>query len=130
MKQLLFRKPKLNANNELILDEKGEPVLEEGVQLFIIIGEQKTPIQVKDYMDTETYFKVTMQTDKNQAIQMKKQGYFMMNELIINPKIDDKIINKIPWIDTLKIIKALREMFMPEDSFLELGVQLDELSQK
>lgn len=82
-------------------------------------------IQVRDVMDTETYFQMITLEDANEARQMKRQGYLMMNKLIINPKINDNLINKLPWIDTMKIIRALRDMFMPEDSFLELGVPLD-----
>ena len=52
----------------------------------------------------------------------------MMKNLIINPKVSDILINKLPWNEHMKIVKALREEFMPEDSFLELGVQLDEPS--
>lgn len=93
------------------------------------IGE--TPIQVKDILDTETYFKITLLTDKeNQQKQVKDQGYFMMKTLIINPRIDDNIINQLPWLDFMKIVKALNDEFLPEDSFLELNVQLDELTQK
>lgn len=90
----------------------------------------ETPIQTVDYLDTENYFKISTITNENQALQMKLQGYFMMKTLIINPKVDDAVINKLPWNDTMKIIKALREEFMPENSFLELGVQLDELTTK
>lgn len=92
------------------------------------IGE--TAIQVKDFMDTETYFQISMMNDPNQGVQMKKQGYFMMTKLIINPKTNDALIDTLPWKDAMKIMKALREEFMPEDSFLELGVQLEDLSPK
>ena len=91
------------------------------------IGEQV--IQVIEFMDTESYFRLAAMNDPdNPQKQMKAQGYFMMKHLIINPKIDDLLISKLPWNGFMKIVKALREEFLPEESFLELGVQLDELS--
>lgn len=69
-----------------------------------------------------------MTDETNQGKQMKEQGSFMMKHLILNPKITDELIKKLPWIDFMKIVKALREEFMPEEAFLELGVRLDELS--
>lgn len=129
MKQLEFKKLTINDNGEAVVDEQGKQLFEME-QLFIDIGEQKTAVQVKDFMDTETYFQITMMSDENQGLQMKKQGYFMMKQLVINPKIDDALIDKLPWNLSMKVMKALRELFMPEDSFLELGVQLDELSPK
>lgn len=90
-------------------------------------GEEQN-VQVKDTMDTETYFALTTLTDDNKAVEMKKQGFFMINKLVINPKPSDNLINKLPWTDTMKLIKALREEFLPEDAFLELGVPLEDLS--
>ena len=82
-------------------------------------------------MDTDAYFQLTMMTDdKDQVKQSKNQGYFMFKELIINPKVNDALIGKLPWDEFMKIVKALREEFLPEKSFLELGVQLDEPSEK
>jgi hypothetical protein len=91
-----------------------------------------TPIQTIDFMDTETYFQLTGFTNpEDQSKQMKDQGYFLMKNLIINPKkITDEIISRLPWNEFMKIVKAIREEFMPEESFLELGVQLDELSKE
>lgn len=105
-------------------DEEGKEI-KPPVQLKI--GE--TPIQTVDYMDTETYFQLTgLNNPENPAKQMKAQGYFIMKALIINPKITDELISRLPWNEHMKIVKALREEFMPEEAFLELGVQLDEPS--
>ncbi len=112
----------------------GEPVMGEDdkqlfemKELFMSNGtDVEIPVQVKDYMDTDTYFQTSMIDDENKALAMKKQGYYLMKELIINPKVDDKVIGALPWDLSMKIIKALRETFMPEDSFLELGVKLDD----
>lgn len=128
MKNLFLIKPKINEDGEPILDDQGKQ-LEIKEQLFIVIGEEKIPVQVLDFMNTETYFAITLMVDENRAKQMKLQGYFLMKSQIINPKIDDTVINKLPWLDTLKIQKALTEEFMPEDSFLELGLQLDSFLQ-
>ena len=119
MKQLILVIKKLN-------EETGEFEADREVQLKI----NDTPIQVREFMDTETYFAVTMLTDEKPAKQMKIQGYFMMKQLIINPKINDELINKLPWDLSFKIMKALREEFLSEESFLELGVPLDSLSQE
>jgi hypothetical protein len=90
---------------------------------------EETPIQVQDFLNTDDYFELVGMTNaENQGKQMKDQGYFMMKKLIINPKITDAIIGSLPWNEFMKITKAMREEFMPEEAFLELGVQLDELS--
>lgn len=90
-----------------------------------------TPIQTVDFMNTDAYFQLTaLNNPDDQAKQAKAQGYFMFKTLIINPKITDEMIGKLPWNGFMKIVKALREEFLPEKSFLELGVQLDELSEK
>lgn len=128
MKNLFLIKQKFDADGEPIVDDNGKQLTEKE-QLFIQMEDQKIPVQVKDFMDTETYFTITLMTDEHKAKQMKNQGYFLMKSQIINPKIDDGVINRLPWLDTLKIQKALTEEFMPEDSFLELGVQLDSFLQ-
>ena len=95
--------------------------------MHLKIGE--TPIQVKDFLSTDEYFQLTaFNNPENQNKQMKNQGYYLMKTLIVNPKITDELINQLPWNEFMKIVKAMREEFMPEEAFLELGVQLDELS--
>lgn len=107
-------------------NKEGEKV-KESTQLKI--GEQV--IQTIEFMDTETYFQLAGMNDPdNPQKQMKAQGYFMMKKLIINPKINDILISKLPWDGFMKIVKALREEFLPEEAFLELGVQLEEPSAK
>ncbi len=128
MKNLFLIKPKFDDEGEPIFDDQGKQ-LKEKEQLSIQVGDQKIPVQIKEFMDTETYFTITLMTDENKAKQMKDQGYLLMKSQIINPKIDDGVINRLPWLDTLKIQKALTEEFMPEDSFLELGLQLDSFLQ-
>ena len=118
MKQLILVIKKLNEDTgKLEFDRKEQLIIKD------------TSVQVVDFMNTETYFAITMLTDDNPAVQMKIQGYFMMKQLIINPKINDELINKLPWDLSFKIMKALREEFLSEESFLELGVPLDNLSQ-
>lgn len=124
MKQLILKIPIFD--DELpTLDEKGEQLFDEKELLMDNGANQQIPIQVKDFMDTETYFLISMMSDENPAKQAKEQGYYMMKNLIVNPKIDDAKINRLPWDLTMKIIKALREEFLSEKSFLELGVPLD-----
>ncbi len=112
---------------ELVLhfkDKEGKEVKE---STRLKIGEQV--IQIIEFMDTETYFQLaTMNDPDNPQKQMKNQGYFMMKKLIINPKIDDALISKLPWNGFMKIVKALREEFLPDQAFLELGVQFEEPS--
>lgn len=115
MKNLIFKKRDANGNLT------GE---EEHLKMNDEQGNEQA-IQVKDYMDTETYFQMITLEDQSQAKQLKLQGTLMMKKLIINPKINDKLINQLPWLTTMKIVRALRDEFMPEDSFLELGVALD-----
>ena len=128
MKQLIFKTIRIK-DGEPVLDEKDEPIFDERELLMDNGSKTMIPIQVKDFMDTETYFKISMMRDENLAKQSKEQGYYMMKELIINPKVDDVKINRLPWDQTLKIIKALRDMFLSDESFLELGVLLDKPSQ-
>ena len=109
-------------NLKLYFKDKEGKEIKPPVQLMI--GDQ--PIQCKDFMDTDAYFQLTALNDDDQAKQAKAQGYFMFKTLIINPKVDDALIGKLPWDGFMKIVKALREEFLPEKSFLELGVQLDE----
>ena len=113
----------------LVLRFKDKEGKETKEPVHLKLGE--TNIQVIDFMDTETYFQLTgMNNPENQSKQMKDQGYFLMKHLIINPKITDELISRLPWNEFMKIVKAIREEFMPEESFLELGVQLDELSKE
>lgn len=123
MKNLFLIKKKVN-------EDTGEMEEYDKEQLYIEVNDEKIAVQVKDFMNTETYFAVSLLVNENKQKQMKDQGYFLMNQMIVNPKISDALINLLPWMDTFKITKALTDEFLPEDSFLELGVPLEELSQK